>query len=342
MVIDIPVIRDLALTDQHGRDGADLHQADPHSGAAVVHRRERVRGARRALAEDGQAARSRPGWARLGRPARTSPSGGGRWPRSAIALRARTWSPSRSASSCKIGDLDPGAPELRADSRYNRDVAYVTAHYGLSSDQFVVMVETPPEDGCKHYATLPMIDRLGAGAAPGRRACKTTASLADMMRFITAGPVEGNPQVADDSAQCRPCSTPPSTRSWSTGPELADPRCAVTPLIAYLADHKADTLARVCRCRRGSSPPSMRDPDPHSCSPPVRPASRRSPTSSCARPTAACWCCCIRRRGGAVLHHLPQLARGDRGADPAAHHLGPVRGADGLRWASASRSRRCR
>ncbi len=26
----------------------------------------------------------------------------------------------------KIGDLDPGAPELRADSRYNRDNAFVT------------------------------------------------------------------------------------------------------------------------------------------------------------------------------------------------------------------------
>ena len=31
----------------------------------------------------------------------------------------------------QIGDLDPGAPELRADSRYNRDNAYITAHYSL-------------------------------------------------------------------------------------------------------------------------------------------------------------------------------------------------------------------
>src|SRR5215470_6745385 len=31
----------------------------------------------------------------------------------------------------KIGDLDPGAPELRADSRYNRDNAYITANYAL-------------------------------------------------------------------------------------------------------------------------------------------------------------------------------------------------------------------
>ena len=45
----------------------------------------------------------------------------------------------------KIGDLDAGAPELRADSRYNRDNAYITRHYGLSSDLFAVMVKTPTE-----------------------------------------------------------------------------------------------------------------------------------------------------------------------------------------------------
>ncbi|POZ99725.1 RND transporter, partial [Pseudomonas sp. MWU12-2312b] len=45
----------------------------------------------------------------------------------------------------QIGDLDSGAPELRADSRYNRDNAYITSHYALSSDLFAVMIKTPPE-----------------------------------------------------------------------------------------------------------------------------------------------------------------------------------------------------
>ena len=42
----------------------------------------------------------------------------------------------------QIGDLDPGAPELRPDSRYNQDNAYITANYALSSDQFAVIVKT--------------------------------------------------------------------------------------------------------------------------------------------------------------------------------------------------------
>jgi len=33
----------------------------------------------------------------------------------------------------KIGDLDPGAPELRPDSRYNQDNAYITGNYALSA-----------------------------------------------------------------------------------------------------------------------------------------------------------------------------------------------------------------
>jgi len=42
----------------------------------------------------------------------------------------------------KVGDLDAGAPELRPDSRYNRDNGFITQHYGASSDVFAVMVKT--------------------------------------------------------------------------------------------------------------------------------------------------------------------------------------------------------
>ena len=50
----------------------------------------------------------------------------------------------------KIGDLDPGAPELRPDSRYNLDNQYVTDNYATSSDVMVVMVETEANQ-CSSY-----------------------------------------------------------------------------------------------------------------------------------------------------------------------------------------------
>ena len=66
----------------------------------------------------------------------------------------------------KIGDLDPGAPELRADSRYNRDNAYITANYSLSSDTFAVIVKTAKE-GCLQVPDPGRGRPPGLGAAAG-------------------------------------------------------------------------------------------------------------------------------------------------------------------------------
>src|SRR6266536_1343818 len=57
------------------------------------------------------------------------------------------------AQQLQIGDLDAGAPELRPDSRYNRDSAFVNAHYGGSTDQFAVIVKTPT-GGCDKYRAV--------------------------------------------------------------------------------------------------------------------------------------------------------------------------------------------
>ncbi|EEA02654.1 transporter, putative [Burkholderia sp. H160] len=144
----------------------------------------------------------------------------------------------------QFGDLDKGAPELRADSRYNRDDAFINANYGLSSDQFVVMLKTPP-GACTRYETLVEADRLEATLAqlPG---VPKTFSTADGIRLATAGMFEGNPKwlaIPRDSSNLSQ-----AFNSFTTDrPELADRTCAVTPIIAYLADHKAQTLDRVVR-----------------------------------------------------------------------------------------------
>ena len=44
----------------------------------------------------------------------------------------------------KIGDLDKGAPELRATSRYNLDNAYITTHFSTSTDEMLIFVTNPP------------------------------------------------------------------------------------------------------------------------------------------------------------------------------------------------------
>src|SRR5690606_41709311 len=43
----------------------------------------------------------------------------------------------------QIGDVEAGAPELRADSEYNLDVAYIQKNYGIPNDMLAVLVTTP-------------------------------------------------------------------------------------------------------------------------------------------------------------------------------------------------------
>jgi uncharacterized protein len=90
----------------------------------------------------------------------------------------------------QIGVLDPGAPELRANSCYNVDNPFITANFSLSSDVFAVIVKTPVE-ACTRYATLQQADRL-ACTLQQLPEVQATVSLADSVKQVTAGTYEGS------------------------------------------------------------------------------------------------------------------------------------------------------
>ncbi|MBS0341759.1 MAG: MMPL family transporter [Proteobacteria bacterium] len=142
----------------------------------------------------------------------------------------------------QIGDLDAGAPELRADSRYNRDNAYITGHYALSSDVFAVIVKTAKE-GCLRYPTLVEADRLAWSLqqVPG---VQTTVSLANAVRQITAGSNDGSPKWLT-IARNQDVLNYGAQQASVNNPELFNTDCSVMPVIAYLSDHRAATLERV-------------------------------------------------------------------------------------------------
>ncbi|BCX68317.1 MULTISPECIES: efflux RND transporter permease subunit [Pseudomonas] len=142
----------------------------------------------------------------------------------------------------QIGDLDSGAPELRADSRYNRDNAYITSHYALSSDLFAVMIKTAPE-GCLNYQTLVQADRLAweLQQLPGVQA---TSSLVNAVRQITAGTFEGNPKLNSIQRNQNVLNYAAQQASVNA-PELFNTDCSLMPVIAFLKDHKAQTLDAV-------------------------------------------------------------------------------------------------
>jgi predicted RND superfamily exporter protein len=141
-----------------------------------------------------------------------------------------------------IGDLDPGAPELRADSRYNRDNAYITGHYTLTSDTFAVIVKTEKE-GCLKYQTLVEADRLAweLQQVPG---VQTTSALTNAVRQITAGSNEGSPKWLT-IARNQDVLNYGAQQASVNNPDLFNTDCSVMPVIAYLSDHRAETLDRV-------------------------------------------------------------------------------------------------
>jgi uncharacterized protein len=138
-----------------------------------------------------------------------------------------------------IGDLDPGAPELRADSRYNRDVAFMSRAYGASSDVLAVMVKTP-EGQCAKYDTLNKIDAL-EWQLRQLEGVEGTNTLALLNRRVLAGLNEGNPKWYEFLPNQEMLNT--VTAGAPRG--LYNDACSLLTVYAYLADHKAETLARV-------------------------------------------------------------------------------------------------
>lgn len=143
------------------------------------------------------------------------------------------------AQDLKIGDLDAGAPELRSDSRYNRDSAFLTSNYGASSDVFAVMVKTPPGQ-CAQYETQAKVDAL-EGRLRQLEGVESTLSLASLSRQVTTLMNEGS----DKWYELPRTQGLLNSVTNQVPPQLFNETCSMLALFAYLSDHKADTLTRV-------------------------------------------------------------------------------------------------
>lgn len=139
----------------------------------------------------------------------------------------------------KIGDLDAGAPELRPDSRYNLDNAYLVDNYSTSTDIFVVMAETE-DNQCITYKTLSTIDDFQWNIR-NTKGVQDVKSVVDVSKFGTFGMNEGslkwfglnrNQFVINSSLAKIPAG-------------LINASCSMAPVLIYLNDHRAETLEGV-------------------------------------------------------------------------------------------------
>ena len=145
----------------------------------------------------------------------------------------------KASEQLKVGDLDPGAPELRADSRYNQDNGFIINHYQASSDVFVVMVETPAGQ-CVDYGTLRKVEELEwrLRQLPG---VEGTNSIAGLARKVNVGMNEGNLKWDE----LLPNQSTINSAAVRSPRELFNATCDLLSVYVYLKDHKADTLVSV-------------------------------------------------------------------------------------------------
>ncbi|HYD63311.1 MAG TPA: MMPL family transporter [Noviherbaspirillum sp.] len=161
-----------------------------------------------------------------------------RWAWSTVLLAAVLAAASFIASQhLQTGDLDPGAPELRPDSRYNRDNAFVAANYAASSDVLIVMVQTP-ENQCATYDVQSAIDRLEQQLQqlPG---VESTMSLANLSKRVIVGMNEGHFAWYD----LVPNQSMLNAVTTIAPRELLNQNCSLLPIFVFLKDHRAVTLS---------------------------------------------------------------------------------------------------
>ena len=140
-----------------------------------------------------------------------------------------------------VGTLQPGAPELRADARFNRDAVAISSSYDIGLDWLTVIFEAPPES-CGAVNVGLYQDRFTWAMQPVQGVL-SIASYAGQLRLFNEGYNEGNPKMSAvpiDAGNYAALST-----------EIARIRglmrkdCSMTAVHLFLADHKATTIQRV-------------------------------------------------------------------------------------------------
>lgn len=143
----------------------------------------------------------------------------------------------------QTGDIGVGVPELRADSRYNRDNAKIVHDYSIGMDTLSVYVETEnTTEACLQWPVMNAVERFDFAIrnVDGVRSVTTVAGLA---KLAAAANNEGNPRWA---------ALQRAETSLRTGARVASPElglntegCGTINLIVYLKDHQGATLKHV-------------------------------------------------------------------------------------------------
>ncbi len=145
------------------------------------------------------------------------------------------------ADRVRIGDTQAGVPELKPDSRYNRDTRVITSKFSIGVDIMSVIVETVP-NGCVDHDVVTLMDQF-EGRIRGVPGVQSVISLPSVAKVINAGYSEGSLKWRILPRNEQALAQAVSPIETSTGLLNADG--SVMPIMIFLSDHKAETLRAV-------------------------------------------------------------------------------------------------
>jgi uncharacterized protein len=143
-----------------------------------------------------------------------------------------------------IGDSGKGAPELRPDSRYNRDSNAIAGSYDIGVDLLSVIVEAKDFEGdsCLHYPVISLVDRFELFLR-GVDGVQSVTSVAGVGKLIISAFNEGNPRWR---------ALPRTEAGLSVGSQAFDPglglnneSCRAIQVMIFTKNHEGATVAHV-------------------------------------------------------------------------------------------------
>lgn len=140
-----------------------------------------------------------------------------------------------------IGTLQPGAPELHADARFNRDATSIAGHYDMGLDWLTVAIESNGK-ACDNPAVGLYEDDFSAAmrTEPG---VVSVQSYSAMLRTYNAGYNEDYPKMNVVPIAAENYGAESVDVGRLKGYMKSD--CGMTAVHLYLTDHKATTINRI-------------------------------------------------------------------------------------------------
>ena len=138
----------------------------------------------------------------------------------------------------KYGELKPGVPELRPDTRYNLDSQDIVDNFAIGVD-VIKFVAEGKANGCIDYDTAAEIDRF-EWRMRGTPGVQSTLSLAQAQKSVFQAFNEGNPKYWNLPRD--PEGLVLAGQPFPTSTGLLNKDCSAVPVLVFTTDHKAETI----------------------------------------------------------------------------------------------------